>query len=91
MFYHNVMCVGLGMVCDLAVVFAAGGLVVCVARGWGVDVCLRCMCSVGVRGVVWVCVRGVVWVCGVWWVAVWECLDKDGLWNYWLGSSPYIG
>ena len=46
---------GLGMVCNLAVVFAAGRLAVCVARGRGVDVCLRCMCCVGVWRAVGCC------------------------------------
>ena len=43
------LCLCLGMVRGLAVVFTAGGWQCAFARDWGVDVCLQCMCGVGVR------------------------------------------
>ena len=29
--------------------YHSGGLAVCITQDWGVDVCLQCMCGVGVQ------------------------------------------
>ena len=67
----------LEMACSIAVLFTAEELAVCIAWDWGVDVdvCLWCMCGVGMRCSVWCCMEGLV-----------RKVDEDGLWNYWLGN-----
>ena len=57
-----------GLLTAFVVVFAAGFFLVCIVHGWGVYVCVQCVCGVGVQSVG--CYMGLGWV-----------VNEGGVWN----------